>query len=470
MRTFVIGCNHRTAPVTVREKLAFDDAHCAEALRHLGEAFPEAEGVILSTCNRTELYLARPVCARPLLPEAIAFLAEQRHIPLHEFTASLYQHEDAEAVRHLFHVVSSLDSMVVGESGILAQAKHALQIARQAMPGGEGGTHRLDALFQRAFAVAKEVHTRTQIGSGHVSVGSIAVDFARQIFSQFGDKTVLMIGAGEMGELTLTHLMEVGPRRVLVTNRTAARAEELARRIGAEARPFDGLIGLVAEADIVLSCTGSPDPVITRERFARVPQMRRYRPLLMIDMAVPRDIDPEVGELQAVFLYDIDALQQVTEQHVADRKGKIEQSERIIEQAVLEYLHWQGSRDVGPTIAALNEHFDEVAAAEFDWLDPKLKQAGEKDRELIRQMLHRVVKKMLHAPTRVLHHKAQHGRGQIYAETMRTLFDLREQELPTPEQQAADHGPPRDGGSGEVPSAGEQPARRAPSCSAFRSS
>ena len=423
----MVGCNHRTAPVTVREKLAFSDDDCADALRQFNEQFPAAEAVLLSTCNRTEMYLARPVRSKPTLQEAIAWLAECRGIALHEFSPSLYQHEDAEAVRHLFRVAASLDSMVVGESGILAQTKHALEIAKEAIPGKQS-LRRLDALFQRALAVAKEVHTETQIAHGRVSVGSIAVDFARQIFSNFADKTVLMIGAGEMGELTLRHMLETGPRRVLVTNRTAARAEELACRIKAEARPFEQLVDLVAQADIVLSCTGSPDPIITRQRFARLPEMRRYRPLLMIDMAVPRDIEPEVGDLQAVFVYNIDDLQQVTEQHVADRKDKIADSERIIEEAVDEYLRWQGSRDVGPTIFDLNARFDEIAGQEYEWLANKLSGASKRDRELIQQMLHRVVKKVLHEPTRTLHAKGRDGRGQIYAEAVRTLFNLRSDE------------------------------------------
>ncbi len=422
MRTFVVGCNHRTAPVTVREKLAFSDDQCAGALRQFNDRYPQAEAILLSTCNRTEMYLARPVRSEPTVQDTVAFLAEHRDIPLHEFSPSLYQHEDAEAVRHLFRVVASLDSMVVGESGILAQAKNALRVAKGAIE--IDAPRRLDALFQRAFAVAKEIHTKTRIAEGRVSVGSIAVDFAKQIFSQFTDKTVLMIGAGEMGELTLKYMLEMKPRRVLVTNRTAARAEELAARIGAEARPFDDLVDLVALADVVLSCTGASQPIITLERFGNIPQMRRYRPLLMIDMAVPRDIAPEIAELQAVFAYNIDDLQQVTEQHAADRQSKVADSERIVESAVMDYLNWQGSRDVGPAITALTERLGEITEREFNWLQNKLSDCSDHDRELIQQMLHRVVKKVLHQPTRTLHAKGADGRGMIYAETMRTLFGL----------------------------------------------
>jgi glutamyl-tRNA reductase len=423
--------------VSVREKLAFDDRQCSQALRSFAETYPEAELAILSTCNRTEMYLIRPVHSQPGLREAIRFLAEQQQIPLHEFTESIYHYEDGEAVRHLFRVVSSLDSMVVGESGILAQAKHGLQLAKEAR-GNDAAPRRLASLFQKAFWVAKEVHTRTGISAGRVSVGSIAVEFARQIFSHFNDKVVLMVGAGKMGELTLRHLLQMQPKRVLVTNRTAARAEELAARIGAEAQPFDGLVDLVTVSDIVLSCTGSPDPIITRQAFSRVPERRRYRPLLLIDMAVPRDVDPGVGELQGVFVYNIDDLQRVTEKHAAQRKSKIAASERIVEDAVIEHLQWEGKREVGPVIAALNARLDNLACQELEWLGPKIKDASERDRELIRQMLHRLVKKILHDPTRTLHSKGQQGRAQVYAETMWTLFDLESEEQSGPRNQAED--------------------------------
>ncbi|MCH7812949.1 MAG: glutamyl-tRNA reductase, partial [Planctomycetes bacterium] len=370
----------------------------------------------------TELYLARPVYARPRLQEAIEFLARQQSIPAHEFSESVYHYEDLEAVRHLFRVTSSLDSMVVGESGILAQAKQALELSKAAV--GNGSVQRLDSLFQKAFSVAKEVHTRTQIGEGRVSVGSIAVDFARQIFSRFDDKTVLMVGAGEMGELTLKHLLEFKPGQVLITNRTFERAEELAKRIGAHAEPFDLLPDLVARADIVLSCTGSPEPVLTLDALTDIPARRQYRPLLMIDLAVPRDIDPALGDLQGVFVYDIDDLQRVTEQHAAQRRSKIAESEEIIEAAVLEYVQWQGKRDVGPVINALQAHLDEISKLELDWLIPKLDHATDHERELIEQMLHRVIKKVMHAPTKTLHTKGKDGKAHIYAATLRTLFDL----------------------------------------------
>ena len=420
MRTFVIGCNHRTAPVELREKLAFDDARCTTALTAFREAFPKAEIAILSTCNRTELYVTRPLQAPPRLHEAIEFVARQQGIESRDFASSLYFHEDSEAVRHLFRVVSSLDSMVVGESQILGQAKHALELGRGCGSVQAG----MDALFQQAFSVAKQVHSQTQISAGHVSIGSAAMAFAGQIFTHFDDKAVLMIGAGEMGELTLKHLMGHHPRRVLVTNRTAARAQDLADRLGIQAGPFEQLADLLVEADIVLSCTGSPEPIVTPALCANLPHRRRYRPLLMIDMAVPRDIDEAVGSLENVFVYNIDDLQRVTEQHQAERQSKVSQGEEIIQERVAEFLAERARRDVGPVVTDLREHLNQIARGEMEWLVPKLKEASPRDRELIEQMLSRVTNKILHQPTKTLNEKGQEGRGQIYAETLRRLFGL----------------------------------------------
>jgi len=410
MRTFVIGCNHKTATVDVREKLAFDDRRCAEALTAFHEAFPKAETVILSTCNRTELYLTRPLQAPPRLHEAIEFLARQQGVDSREFASSLYFHEDSEAIRHLFRVVSSLDSMVIGESQILGQAKHALELARGQQTAGA----QIEALFQHAFGVAKQVHTQTQISSGHVSVGSVALDFSRQIFSRFDDKVVLMIGAGKMGELTLRHLRDHQPRRVLVTNRTSARAQEVAQRLG----------DLLVEADVVLTCTGAAEPILTARDCADLPRRRKYRPLLMIDMAVPRDIEDSVGELEGLFVYNIDDLQRITERHWEERRSKISEGERIVQERAAAFLLERGRRDVGPVVTELREHFHAIAEGELQWLAPKLRDASPRERELIEQMVRRLVNKILHEPVQTLNEKGVEGRGQIYAETARRLFGL----------------------------------------------
>jgi glutamyl-tRNA reductase len=420
MRTFVIGCNHKTAPVEVREKLAFDDRRCAEALQAFRAAFPKAETVILSTCNRTELYLTRPLQAPPRLHEAIEFLARQQGLDSREFASSLYFYEDSEAIRHLFRVVSSLDSMVIGESQILGQAKHALDLAREE----ETVNAQIEALFQQAFGVAKQVHTQTRIASGHVSVGSVALDFARQIFTRFDDKVVLMIGAGEMGELTLKHLLDHQPRRALVTNRTAARAQDVAGRLGVEARPYEKLSDLLVEADVVLTCTGAAQPILTADTCADLPRRRKYRPLLMIDMAVPRDIEESVGRLESMFVYNIDDLQRITEEHWEARRSKIGEGEQIVQDRVAEFVLERARRDVGPVVTELREHLHAIGQGELQWLTPKLKEASTRERELIEQTIRRVINKILHQPVKTLNDKGAEGRGQIYAETARKLFGL----------------------------------------------
>ncbi len=430
MRMFITGCNHRTAPLDVRERLAFDAAGCADALRDLRQKYPCCEGVLLSTCNRTELYVARPVHGHPRLEEAVAFLAASRRIGMHEFGHSLYHYEDAEALRHLFRVAGAIDSMVLGESQILAQVKDALGIARDA--GMAGRT--LDAAFQRALLVAKDIQTKTAIGGGRTSVGGAAVDFARQIFSRFDDKTVLLIGAGEMGEAALQHLLELRPKSVLVANRTPARAEGVLERIirptgvSGQVVPFDRLPDHLVVADIVISTTGAAEPILRRAHVPDLPDRRRYRSLLIIDIAVPRDVDADVGDLENVFLYNIDDLQSVAEANIAARQKEIARCHEIIETHVQEFGAWQRSRDIGPALEALDRHFAEVSRQELDWLLRKLPSLSDHDRRLVEQMLHRLTRKLLHTPSTALREKAAAGRAGHYVETLRTLFGLRDRE------------------------------------------
>ncbi len=419
MRTFVVGCNHRSAPLPVREKLAFDEGGCTAAVRRFRASFPEAEALILSTCNRTELYFCRPAHAGPRLRDAIEFLAEERAVPLHEFSAHLYHHEDSEALRHLFRVAGSLDSMVVGESQILAQAKRALDLARpHLLPQSY-----LDVLFQRAFAVAKDVHAQTGISAGRVSVGSVALDMARQVFARIDDKCVLLVGAGEMGEVALRHLTDLNPRRVLIVNRSTERADELARRFSAESLDWSKLSDALAAADIVLASTGAAEPIITTAAVAHVRRQRADRPLLLIDLAVPRDIEPSVAECEGVILYNIDDLQRVADEHWAERRSRVERAGEVVEAGVAEFVQWQTSREIGPVVRDLRQHLEALTRAELEWLRPKLKAAGD-DWPLIEQLVSRVIGKVLHQPTEVLSEKSQQGRSQIYVETVRRLFGL----------------------------------------------
>ncbi len=426
MRTLVIGCNHRSAPVEMRERIAFDEQTVPRALHGLRARFPESESVLISTCNRMELYIARPAQGHPRIDEAIGYLGEFHGIAPSEFAQALYSHQDIEAVRHLFRVVSALDSMVLGETQILAQARTAFETARATGTVGRV----LGELFPRAFSVAKNVQSRTGIASGRLSVGSTAVDLARQIFSRFDDKIVMMVGAGKMGELTLTHLLDMKPRALWVTNRTDARAAALSDRLAARhgvvprVIPFAGWIDALAEADIVISSTGAREPILTVAQFAGVPARRRYKPLLLIDIAVPRDIDPAVGEQEEVFLYNIDDLQTVVEQNLAQRREAIQQCELIIESSVVEFVQNQSRREVAPVIVELQKHFRQVGQAEFERILPKLQGMSEHDRQLVQEMLHRITQKLLHAPVQTLNDRGENGAARVYAETLRALFRL----------------------------------------------
>lgn len=426
MRTLVIGCNHRSAPVELRERLAFSEADVPAFLTALKAEFPQAEAVLISTCNRIELYISTPVYDHPRIAEAIAFLVEFKGLEVPDFAEAFYSHEDAEAVRHLFYVVSSLDSMVLGESQILGQSKQAFEIARQA--GTAGKT--LSELFQRAFSVAKDAHTRTAIATGRVSVGSAAVDLARQVFSRLDDKTILMVGAGKMGEVTLNHLMAAGPKALWMTNRTDLRAVELSERIrrryGIDAKviPWDEWVDRLADVDIVISSTGSREPILTAAAFEPIPKRRRYRSLLFVDIAVPRDVDPRIGQHDSVYLFNIDDLQLVTEATLIQRREAIQRCHQIIESNVAAFLESRPGRELGPLIHALRERFKDISDGELEWALPKFEHLSETDRKLLEQLLHRVTQKILHDPLQALGEGPPQGARRVYADALRAMFHL----------------------------------------------
>jgi glutamyl-tRNA reductase len=314
---------------------------------------------------------------------------------------------------------------VVGETQILGQVKTAFELAQSA---GTVGRH-LNDLFQRALRVAKCVQA-TGITAGRLSVGSAAVDLARQMFAHFQDKTVMMVGAGEMGELTLVHLLETNPGRLWVTNRTDERAVALAQRlrrehgVEAEVVPYAEWIDRLAETDVLISSTGSHEPILTAKSFAAIPKRRAYRPILLIDIAVPRDIEPAVAEDESVFLYNIDDLQTVTEKNLNQRREAVGRCQEIVEAAVLIYVRSLDRQDIGPLVAALRQRFLSVGQQEYERLEPKLTSASAHDRVLIQHMLHRVVQKLLHEPVHHLSSHADGGESQVYADTLRTLFNL----------------------------------------------
>lgn len=420
MHILMAGCNHRTASVALRERLSFSPEQIEQFGRTFCAQYPHAEIIILSTCNRMELYIARPVHNYPKAGQLAGLLADFHDLDLDEVETGLYLHEDIEAVAHLCRVAASLDSMVLGEPQILGQVKQALAIADQA---GTAGTF-LRQCFIRAIDAGKEIRHATAIGEGRLSIGSVATDFAGRIFDRFDNKVVLGIGAGKMGSITLRHLAARQPRQILVTNRTEQRAATLADEIGAQSVPFDNLHDHLAEADIVVNCVSADTPLLTRDDIATVMKRRRWHPMFMLDLAVPRGIDPAVGNLSHVYLYNVDDLQEVIQSSLAQRGEHVAACEQIISRHVEGFVIWRNKQVVSPVITDLQQHIESIRDSELAWLMPKLGDLDERQRQLIEQLATRIIKKILHRPVTTLAEKAANGKARVHAELIRTLFGL----------------------------------------------
>jgi len=415
MRIHVTGLNHQTAPVRVREALAFSARRLPEALAALRGAGGVDEAAILSTCNRVEVYVVAAAEPPPadLVPR---FLASFHGAWPETFQEHLFRLDDAEAVRHLFRVACGLDSMVVGEAQITGQVRAAYEAAAAA---GAAGTV-LHRLFQQALAVAKRVRTATRIGAGRASVGSVAVELAERIFESLAGKTVLVVGAGEMGAAVVQSLRAAGAATTLVANRTYARAVELAEAWGGAAVSFDALPEHLARADIVISSTDAPHYVLTRARVEQAAAARRGRPLFLIDIAVPRDIEPSVAELGGCYLYNIDDLQAVVRATLAQRQDEVAACEALVADECRRFMAWLERLAVGPTIGELSAQLHELKRAELDALFRRLPDLSPRERAEVERMADRLVKKILHRPITTLR-EAPHG---LLAAALR-LFGLR---------------------------------------------
>ncbi|MCU1307711.1 MAG: glutamyl-tRNA reductase, partial [Acidobacteriaceae bacterium] len=345
MKYCLIGINHKTAPVEVRERLAISESRLPEAVRSLTSRPDVEEGIIFSTCNRVEV-LTRSV---DIVPDLRGFLYGHFQMESSALDGHLYEYSGPDAIRHLFRVASSLDSMIVGEPQILGQVKEAYAVARSV-----GAVHsHMDALLSRAFAVAKRVRTETSVGSSAVSVASVAVDLAKKIFGSLQGKQVYLVGAGKMSEIAARHLIANGAGAIFVANRTHERAVELARKFNGDAIRFEQLYEMASEADIVITSTGAPHHIFRREHGEMFLQRRKNKPMFFIDIAVPRDVDPAVNELDGIFVYDIDDLQSVVTSHVADRQREASRAEEIINFEVQRFLERLDTLDVVPTIVSL---------------------------------------------------------------------------------------------------------------------
>jgi glutamyl-tRNA reductase len=413
MSLYALGLNHQTAPLAVRERVVFHVERLRDALIELKRGRAR-EAAILSTCNRTELYVAGEE------PAALAqWFAQYHHLQAEGLEPYLYTLPSEQAVRHAFRVACGLDSMVLGEPQILGQMKEA---ARAAQSAGTLGSV-LHKLFQRSFAVAKEVRTTTQVGAASVSMAAAAVKLAARIFPSLKDQKVLFIGAGDMIELCATHFAAQAPARITVANRTVERAERLARRFNGAAIELKSLAEHLHEHDIVVSCTASSLPILGKGLVERALRARRRRPMFMVDLAVPRDIEQEAAELDDVFLYTIDDLAQMVSANLDARRSAVEQAEAIIDSQVAQFMHWMQARESVPLIRSLRERAEEARRDELERAR-RLLARGEDPARVLEALSHGLTNKLLHPPTQALNETSAEEREAL-AQTLARLFRIR---------------------------------------------
>ncbi len=418
MTLLALGINHRTAPVEIRERVNFPESNLPEALADLLESTPATEAVILSTCNRTELYCHLPEGDESAVAE---WLARHHALSRGMLDEYLYAHHDEAAVRHVFRVACGLDSMVLGEPQILGQMKQAFRIASEA---GTVGTL-LNRLFQNAFSVAKQVRTDTAIGASAVSVAFAAVSLARQIFGDLSEQTALLVGAGETIELAARHLHEQGTGRMVIANRTVERAHALATEFNAYAIALDEIPGHLAEADIIITSTASPEPLIHRDMVAAALERRRHRPMFLVDIAVPRDIAPEVAELEDVYLYTVDDLRDVIEENLRSRREAARQAEEIIDVRCLHFLGWMRSLDAVDLIRSYRGHAEALRDEVLQKARQRLEK-GESPARVLEFLAHTLTNKLTHAPSSALREAGSEGRTEVL-EAARTLLGLQDE-------------------------------------------
>jgi glutamyl-tRNA reductase len=431
----LIGVNHKTAPVEVRERLALPESRLPEACKKLIEHPGIEEGMILSTCNRVELLAKTKNGSADLR----GFIRNYFQVDPADFDQHFYEYRSNDAVRHVFRVTSSLDSMVVGEPQILGQVKEAYALARAV-----GAVQsQLDSLLTRAFAVAKRVRSETAVGSSSVSIASVAVELAKKIFGSLHGKHVLLVGAGKMSELAARHLLAHGAGTIFVSNRTYDRAVSLAAKFNGEVVPFDKLYDSSDRADIVITSTGAPHAIFRREHAERFLARRRNRPMFFIDIAVPRDVDADVNKVDGVFVYDIDDLQQAVAAHVADRKKEAERAEAIIASEVERFQSRLQSLDVVPTIVSLQDHLETIRQAEIDRVRGRLGTLDPEQELAIDALTKGIINKIMHTPITTLKVAARDPEATTVIDLVRRLFNLQDRKGQTKSTAAGDQGAKR---------------------------
>jgi len=419
MNIIVVGLSHKTAPVEIRERVAFAPTAMEKPLHEMLALPAVSEGVIVSTCNRVELYAAtRDVDSATV--QLKRFLAGYHGIPIEELETHLYDYQGSEAIRHVFRVSSSLDSMVIGEPQILGQIKTAYGYAAEFKTVGLI----LNRFLHKAFSVAKRVRTETDIASNAVSVSFAAVELARKIFGTLDGKTVLIIGAGEMCELAARHFVNNGISQVMVTNRTFERAVKLAEEFAGKPILFDNFADHLHQVDIVLTSTGAPNFILGHKKVEEVIRQRKNKPMFFIDIAVPRDIDPKVNDIDNIYLYDVDDLQGVVQANLKERQKEAKKAESIIDLEIEQFHRWLSSLEVVPTIVSLRQRLEEIRRGELEKTFASLKELGPKERKSIEALTAAIVNKVLHQPITVLKRTQNDDSGENYVDAVRALFDL----------------------------------------------
>jgi glutamyl-tRNA reductase len=416
----ILGLNHRTADLDVRQQAAISIPQLPEVLKRMIQRPGIEEGMIISTCNRVEL-LSRVSESDTGLETLEAFFAEHCAIPLHKLKSHLYHYVESPAVRHIFRVASSLDSMILGETQILGQVKTLFGIAAGAATVG----HCLNSLMQAAFHTAKRVRSETSIGEFSVSVSSAAVELAQKIFGDLGDRSILIVGSGKMGEVAARHMTSSGARRIRVTNRNPETALKLARRSQGEAVPFEDLAQWIGKSDIVITSTGSREILIDRTSALKAAAERNHEPMVFIDISVPRNIDPSVGTIDNVFCYDIDNLGAVVEANLAERQEAASRAEKIVEEEVEEFFTRIKARDVGPVVVKLQDKIDEICGAELKRFIHRTGLHNEHETRELEWMISRIASKISHPLISHLHRDAKgNNHRELYLEILKRVFNI----------------------------------------------
>ncbi len=423
MNLQVVGCSHHQSNVEMREQLAFTEIQVAAFLQQFYQLFPQAEAALLSTCNRTEFYVAASEHSQlPGQAAMLELLAEQSGFPVESINEELFCYRDRDAVNHLFRVAASLDSMVIGEAQILSQVKQAYQLATDATPR----LPNLHQVFQAAIRVARRVSNDTDIHTNRVSVPSVAIGvLAKQIFERLDNKRILIIGAGEMADETLTYIRSDGGRKIVIINRTLARAEELARKFDGMVADWSDLKQHLSQADLVVSTTGATQPVVTPGLFDSIEAARQQRPMFILDLAVPRDFDPQIADRTNVYLYTLDDLQRECEYNRQSRESQYPQALKIIDQETDQFFVEVQRRSSGQTIAQLKRQAEDLKQAELARLFNRIEGLTPKDQKEIEQSFHRLVNKILHPPVKSVQSDAARENGGLL-EALKQLFQLGE--------------------------------------------